>query len=229
MCCTHSFVSCRSIKRSLPRGKSCAECQETECITKYFANGSRNVRSALNHLQFKDANGGNGGFRKEDKANRYRSTMAIPESRIQLAAEAQDALYACLKFSESRVYRMHAENSLSANNLFICERQMSEKECLIVCVSRFRFADIRQKTGDFSILRNKCALGLVENNQFILNVLAKCYFAREIYNEFREMRRFGREQRNSWCQLIGESAQNERRAIDALIVNKRGECVSEPV
>lgn len=54
--------------------------------TKYFARGSRNVRSALNHLQFKDANGGNGSLRKEDKANRCRSTMAISESRIQLAA-----------------------------------------------------------------------------------------------------------------------------------------------
>lgn len=48
-----------------------------------FARGSRNVRSALNHLQFKDANGS---LRKEDKANRCRSTMAISESWIQLAA-----------------------------------------------------------------------------------------------------------------------------------------------
>lgn len=52
---------------------------------KYFAHGSRNVRSALNHLRFKDTNAGSG-FRKEDKANRCRSIMVIPESQIQLAA-----------------------------------------------------------------------------------------------------------------------------------------------
>jgi len=49
---------------------------------KYFAHGSRNVRSALNHLRFKDANVGSGS-RKEDKANGC-SIMVIPETQIQL-------------------------------------------------------------------------------------------------------------------------------------------------
>jgi len=52
---------------------------------KYFARRSRNVRSVLNHLQFKDANGDDG-FRKEDKANRGRGATAMSESQIQLKA-----------------------------------------------------------------------------------------------------------------------------------------------
>jgi len=87
------------------------ECQEKECISvqNILYTDHENVRSALNHLQFKDANGGNGAFRKEDKANRYRSTIAIPENRIQLEAKA---LYTCQKFSERRIHSMHAQNSL---------------------------------------------------------------------------------------------------------------------
>lgn len=41
-----------------------------------------------------------------------RNTVAIPESRIRLAAKAQDVLYTRLKFSKKRMRRMHAQNSL---------------------------------------------------------------------------------------------------------------------
>lgn len=53
---------------------------------KYFAHGSRNVRSTLNHLRFKDANVGSSS-RKEDKANRCRSIMVILETQIQLSKQ----------------------------------------------------------------------------------------------------------------------------------------------
>lgn len=112
--------------------------------TKYFVHRSRNVRSALNHLQFKDANGGNGAFRKEDKANRYRSTMAIPENRIQLAAKAQDALYTCQKFSKRRMRRMHAQNRLLANDPFYI-LQETNKNIFFLFPNNCKFTYVQRK------------------------------------------------------------------------------------
>jgi len=128
ICCTPvSFPSCGSIKRTVVFPEEGTECgmpkEGMHQRTKYFAHRSRNVyKVSLNHLQFKDANGGNRDFRKEDKANRCRSTVAIPESRILPAAKAQDALYTCLKFLEKRMHSMHAENSLPINDSFYITR-----------------------------------------------------------------------------------------------------------
>lgn len=118
VCCTPvSYPFYRSIKRTVafPEGRTVRNSgrEGIHQRAKYFAHGSRSVRSALNHLQFKDANESNGGFfEKKIKRIGCRSTVAIPKSRIQLAAKAQDALYTRLKFSERRMRRMHAQNRL---------------------------------------------------------------------------------------------------------------------
>lgn len=89
ICCTPvSFPSCGSIKRTVAFPEGEIECgmprEEMHQRTKYFAHGSRNVRSALNHLQFKDANGGNGVFEKKIKRIGAAALWQYPKAGFSL-------------------------------------------------------------------------------------------------------------------------------------------------